>query len=79
LAKADYMKNREQVICGIKNGINGKIIVNGHPYQMPMPAFERLTTLEMTQLLTYIYNDFGNEGEVFTNEEINNTLEKCKN
>lgn len=57
LNKSDYMeKNLESVLCGMKHGISGEIIVNGKSFVQPMPGVSTLTDLEIAQIATYIYN-----------------------
>lgn len=78
LAEADYLlTNPEKVICGIKNGLKGEIIVNGVSYNQPMPANTQLTDLEIAQIMTYIGNSWGNEMGLFKTPEIKKALEDC--
>ncbi|MEL7005599.1 MAG: cytochrome c [Bacteroidota bacterium] len=57
LNNSDYMKgNVESVICLIRNGISGKMVVNGVEYNQAMPGVPTLTPLEVAEIATYIYN-----------------------
>jgi mono/diheme cytochrome c family protein len=78
LAQADYLlENPEKVICGIKNGIIGEVVVNGTSYNQPMPANTQLTDLEIAQIMTYIGNSWGNEMGLFRTAEVRKALDGC--
>jgi cytochrome c551 len=78
LAKSDYLQNTAKVACGIRNGMNGEMKVNGVMYKGQMPAQTDLTDGEIAQLLTYLHNDWGNDGASFRREDVAPLLEKCK-
>ncbi len=78
LANSDFMlNNMEAVICLIKNGISGKIIVNGVEYNQAMPGVSRLTNLEIAEIATYIYNSWGNTAGQITTEKVEAVLKTC--
>lgn len=61
LKGSDYLLNDVYGAARIiKYGLKGPIKVNGTEYNQPMPANPRLTNLELTELLTYITNNWGN-------------------
>jgi cytochrome c551 len=67
LDNADYMEaNLSQVICLIKNGLRGEIVVNGISFSEPMPGAPQLTHLELAQVTTYIYNAWSNKKGMIT-------------
>ncbi|MEM6522980.1 MAG: c-type cytochrome [Bacteroidota bacterium] len=46
LADSDYLENNiENVVCNIKYGLNGPLLVNGIEYNQMMPANSNLTPL----------------------------------
>ena len=56
---SDYMdKNMEAVLCLIRYGKDGELIVNGEMYNQNMPAFPKLSDLEIAQIATYLYNSW---------------------
>ena len=79
LANADFLKNKENnLVCLIKYGMKGKIMVNGQDYNAEMPANESLSDRHLAQIITYItYKWAGAEGRV-TDEEVKKLLAKCK-
>lgn len=57
LNQSDYMeKNMEYVLCLIKNGIEGELVVNGISFNQAMPGVPTLSDLEIAEIATYIYN-----------------------
>lgn len=61
LDTSDYMQNQfEDVLCLIKTGKRGELIVNGKSYNQTMPALT-LTDLEIAEIATYIYNSWSHQ------------------
>lgn len=65
LAKADYLKNVGASIHAVIKGLQGEITVNGVKYNGVMPA-QNLSNEEVANVMTYVYNNFGNDGTVVT-------------
>jgi cytochrome c551 len=79
LNQSDYMKkNFEQVICLMKYGIRGEIIVNGKTFVQPMPGVQSLTDLEIAEIATYIYNSWEHQRGLVDVSETNSVLTNCK-
>jgi cytochrome c551 len=79
LAGSDYMsRNYDQVLCGMKYGMQGEITVNGVMYRQPMPGVRSLNELEIAEISTYIYNSWGNEKGLIDVKGIAATLERCE-
>ncbi len=80
LAKADYLvKERASLPCIIRKGQKGAIVVNGVEYgQQEMPAIAKLTDFEITNILNYIDNSWGNQGKLWTVDEVRAGLDKCR-
>ncbi len=70
LAKSDYlMNNNKRAIQQILYGLNGEIKVNGVTYNGVMNSFD-FTDDEVSDVLNYIRNSFGNKGAAITPEEV---------
>jgi mono/diheme cytochrome c family protein len=79
LNKSDYMdENLEEVICSIKYGKKGALIVNGKTFNQPMPGVGSLTDLEIAEIATYIYNTWDHERGIVELELVTRVLQKCK-
>ena len=70
LAKSDYlMADKRRSIENVLHGLTGEIIVNGKKYDMEMTAFD-LSDQDVSDVLNYIRNSWGNKGEPVTPEEV---------
>nr|WKN39597.1 cytochrome c [Tunicatimonas sp. TK19036] len=79
LAQSDYLlSDSARTLCIIKHGLKEKIIVNGVEYQQPMPANETLTDIEIAQIATYIYNNWGHTLGYMPVKEVSRLLNACQ-
>jgi cytochrome c551 len=77
LSSADYLKNRDAVICLIRYGKSGELFVNGKQFDHKMPANPNLTDIEVAEIATYIYNSWSNSGGLVEVMEVSKTLSGC--
>lgn len=78
IAGSDYLKKKNEVICLIKYGLQGPIVVNGKRYNRPMPAQLQLSDLEVAEIATYIYNEWGGENKLTGVKEVTPILKSCQ-
>ncbi len=78
IAGSDYLADKEKVICLIKYGMEGPITVNGKRYNRPMPAQLQLSDLEVAEIVTYIYNEWGGENSLTSAKAVAPVLQKCE-
>jgi len=70
LAKSDYlMKDKSRAVRQILYGVSGEITVNGKKYNGEMTAVD-LTDQEVSDVVNYITNSFGNKGGSTTPEQV---------
>jgi nitrite reductase (NO-forming) len=70
LAKADYLNaDKIRAIKAVTGGLQGKLVVNGAEFNGVMPAWQ-LTDEEVANVLTYVLNSWGNNGEEVTPAEV---------
>lgn len=70
LAKADYlMADKKRSIQQVLYGVTGEIKVNGKTYNTDMPGFD-LTDEQVSDVLNFIRNSWGNKGEPVRPEEV---------
>jgi nitrite reductase (NO-forming) len=70
LAKSDYlMADKIRSITNVLHGLTGEITVNGKVYNGDMTPFD-LSDQEVSDVLNYIRNSWGNKGEAVTPEEV---------
>ena len=80
LAGSDYLQiNRSGLPCLLKAGLKDTIIVNGVTYEgQPMPANGLLSDIQITNILNYIGNSWGNQLPNFRLDEVQQGLKSCK-
>ncbi len=70
LAKSNYlMADKKRSIVQILKGVSGPIKVNGVEYNGEMAAID-LSDQEISDVLNYVRNSFGNKGAAVTPEEV---------
>ena len=78
LDTSDYMQNHlEDVVCLIRNGKNGELIVNGKNYNQAMPGIASLTDLEIAEITTFIYNSWSHESGIVDVTKVSKILSTC--
>lgn len=79
LDSSDFMDNNlNAVICIIKYGKEGSLLVNGIEYNKPMPGNIRLTELEVAEISTYIYNTWSHHRGMIDVKEVTTVLSTCQ-
>lgn len=73
LAKSDYlMADKKRAIRQVLEGANGELTVNGVTYNGFMTSFN-MSDKEVSDVLNYIRNSWGNKGEAVRPEEVKAT------
>ncbi|MCX6951572.1 MAG: copper-containing nitrite reductase [Verrucomicrobia bacterium] len=72
LAKSDYMlADRDRAARIVLKGLTGPVTVNGKTINSVMPPQEAvLTDAQIADVLTYVFNAWGNTGDAFTADHI---------
>ncbi len=70
LAKSDYLNaDVSRAIGVVAHGLEGQIKVNGQVYNSTMPKI-KLSDEEIANVLTYVYNNWGNKGGEVTTKDV---------
>ena len=70
LAKSDYLNaDKKRAIGVVVDGLTGKLTVNGKEFNGVMPAWQ-LPEEDIANVLTYIYDSWGNSGKEVTPQEV---------
>jgi mono/diheme cytochrome c family protein len=78
LTDSIYLKNNKtKLACFVKNGLEGKIIINGRLFDDQMQG-DDLSPIEIAKVLTYIGNSYGNKLGTITTENVQSDLKNCK-
>ena len=71
LVGADWvLENDERLVQILLHGIQGELVVNGMTYNGVMPAFSQLSDGDLAAVLTYIRQDWGNDGTAIAVDQI---------
>lgn len=70
--------NKERIACIIKHGMSGKITVAGKTYDELMPGNDRLSPIEVAQIVVYITNSFGNGQGMYDVNDATEDLKGCR-
>jgi hypothetical protein len=77
LDTSDYMQQHlEDVVCLIKNGKEGVLVVNGKSFNGKMPA-STVSDLEIAQITTYIYNTWSHQRGLIEVKFVSEILSSC--
>ena len=78
LNKSDFMDNHfEEVICLMKNGKEGEVMVNGKSFNKNMKGISTLTDLEIAEIATYIYNTWEHQRGIVDVQEVSRIISRC--
>jgi nitrite reductase (NO-forming) len=70
LAKSDFLNaDKGRAIKTVTGGMQGKVTVNGSEYNGVMPAWS-LSDEDIANVLTFVYNSWGNSGKDVTPQEV---------
>ena len=79
LAGSDFLNaDKDRALGVVLNGLNGKVTVNGKEYNSVMPPMSQLNDDEISYILTYVLNTWGNKGGEITTEEVAKAREATK-
>jgi mono/diheme cytochrome c family protein len=75
-----YIANNQSNLASIiKYGMTGEIIINGQTYNEEMPAETHLSPIEITYIINYIGNSFGNNIGHYTHDQVQQDLTNARN
>ena len=78
LVNADYIRTDPvRMACIIRNGLEGEIVVNGKTYNNPMAGYPQLTKYEISNIINYINQAWGNDYGFANPQEIEAALKEC--
>jgi len=74
IAGSNYLAKKDSIIHIIRHGQQGPILVNGKRYNRPMPAQLHLSDLEIAEIVTYIYAEWGKSNQIVDVKYVRNVL-----
>ena len=71
LAQSDFLaKDAKRAIGIVVHGLNGEITVNGKKYNLDMPAQTQLSDQQVTDVLNFVRNSWGNKGKAISANQV---------
>lgn len=71
LARSDFlMADKQRSIGIVLNGLTGPVTVNGAQFNSVMPPMSQLDDHDLANILTYVRNSWGNQGDAVSGEEV---------
>lgn len=78
LKDSNYMiKDPDIIICIIRNGQKGEIFVNNISFNQPMPENKNLTNLEIAEITTFLYSEWGETKHFLLPNKVDEILSSC--
>ena len=78
LAGSDFLvKSKDMIPCIIKYGLEETIVVNGQEYSGVMYGVKGISDVDITNVINYINNSFGNDNGFTSLDEVQSALEVC--
>ena len=80
LKGADFVKaDPLRIACIVRKGMEGPVTVNGITYNQPMPGLreDKISAFEITNIINYINQAWGNDYGYVGYEEVKRKLEEC--
>ena len=79
LAKSDFLlADKKRAIEVVLNGLSGEVKVNGNVFNSVMPPWSHLPDDAIANILTYVYNSFGNTGDAITTKDVTDVRNATK-
>src|ERR1019366_1521931 len=70
LARSDFLNaDKRRAVKAVINGLQGELMVNAQKYNNSMPKAP-LSDQDVANVLTFVYNSFGNSGQEVTAQEV---------
>ncbi len=80
LKNSDYLiNNPDSVICGIRHGHKGEMIVNGIMFDQEMPPIPQITDLEIAEIATYVFTEFADTVMIISQHDVREVMKNCGN
>ncbi|MEZ5415471.1 MAG: copper-containing nitrite reductase [Opitutaceae bacterium] len=71
LAQSDYLlADKDRAIRIVMKGLTGPVTVNGETFNSAMPAQSQLNDEQVADVVTYILNEWGNDGGSVTTDDV---------
>lgn len=79
LKNSEYLlNNQDKLVCLIRHGLKDTIITNNKTFVQSMPGSLKLTQGDITNIINYINNAWGNNYGIIRYEDVLKQFESCR-
>jgi mono/diheme cytochrome c family protein len=78
LSSASILANQARLACIIKNGMKDTIMVEGKQFSRPMPPNQKLTDLEIAEIITFLRVKWAQDSVYTSIDEVTQSLINCE-
>jgi mono/diheme cytochrome c family protein len=79
LKNSEYLqKNQDKLVCIIRHGMKDTLVTNNKTFVQTMPGALRLTQGDITNIINYINNNWGNNYGIIKYENVLKQFETCR-
>ena len=79
LKNSEYLeKHQDQLVCMIRHGMKDTLKTNGNSFIQTMPGTPKLTVGDITNVINYINNSWGNDFGIIKYDEVIRQFETCR-
>ena len=70
LALSNWLKNQKKIIGVVLKGLEGEVTINDEVYNAVMPPLNHLTDREISDVLNFVSNSWGNKQPIIKPEHV---------
>ena len=70
LANSSWLKNQKKIIGVVLKGLEGEVTINDEVYNAVMPPLNHLTDREISDVLNFVSNSWGNKQPIIKPEHV---------
>jgi mono/diheme cytochrome c family protein len=78
LVGSTALNDKTLIACAIKNGMKGAIQVNGKEFHRPMPGNQKLTEIEIAEIVSFVTMKWGKDSTYTDIATVQLALQNCK-
>ena len=79
LKNSTRVSDKNRMIEVVLNGMKGPVVINNQKYNGEMAAFDMFSDQEVSDVLNFIRNSFGNKNESIEPKEVRDIINKAAN
>ena len=78
LADDELLSRPDRIACAIRYGADGPKEIGGKTFNQPMAAVEKLTDLEVAEILTFLTTSWGRNQQITEADTVQQLVKNCR-